>query len=64
MILIVVAVKQRYKLKSNSQQLVYKFASISVVAVKQRYKLKSNSQRDELANSLISSCCCKAKIQT
>ena len=41
---LVVAVKQRYKLKSNSQlqqQILY---INYVVAVKQRYKLKSNSQ--------------------
>ena len=60
----VVAVKQRYKLKSNSQRGSADGWSGWVVAVKQRYKLKSNSQHEALKSGLLICCCCKAKIQT
>ena len=60
----VVAVKQRYKLKSNSQLITGSVVILSVVAVKQRYKLKSNSQQAITEGLNEYSCCCKAKIQT
>ena len=60
----VVAVKQRYKLKSNSQLKLIPFFKSIVVAVKQRYKLKSNSQHWVVWIDSSISCCCKAKIQT
>ena len=60
----VVAVKQRYKLKSNSQRERVGNVTRNVVAVKQRYKLKSNSQPLAEKSLSTSGCCCKAKIQT
>ena len=60
----VVAVKQRYKLKSNSQQACLVHLFQIVVAVKQRYKLKSNSQLMSTLRESYVCCCCKAKIQT
>ena len=62
--LVVVAVKQRYKLKSNSQQQSFCSIDSEVVAVKQRYKLKSNSQLYNGVKFVAIGCCCKAKIQT
>ncbi len=59
----VVAILQKYKIESNSQQM-YDFEIIgNVVAILQKYKIESNSQPITFTINPPLCCCYTAKIQ-